>query len=70
MWYHRNVGVDGAGDPPVPISNTVVKPSGAEDTCLVTGWENRKMPTFLFFVYICISVSLLGAVFYFEYMLL
>lgn len=45
------VGVDDAGDSPVPISNTEVKPSGAEDTCLVTGRKNRKMPTF--FISIC-----------------
>ena len=41
------VGVDDAGGSPVPISNTEVKPSGAEDTYLATGRENREMPTFL-----------------------
>ena len=39
------VGVDDAGGPPVPIPNTEVKPCSAEDSCLVTGCENRKMPT-------------------------
>lgn len=39
------VGVDNAGDSPVSISNTEVKPSSAEDTYLATGRENRKMPT-------------------------
>ena len=29
--------------PPVPIPNTVVKHSEAESTCLVTGWEDRKL---------------------------
>ena len=40
----NNVGVDNAGEPPVPIPNTEVKPSGAEDTFLETGWKNREMP--------------------------
>ena len=44
----NNVGVDDIEGTPVPISNTVVKLNGAEDTWLVTVWENRKMPTFLF----------------------
>ena len=39
------VGVDDAGGPPVPIPNTEVKPCSAEDSCLVTDCENRKMPT-------------------------
>ncbi len=29
----------------LPIPNTEVKPCSAEDSCLVTGCENRKMPT-------------------------
>ena len=39
------VGVDDAGSPPVPIPNTEVKPCSAENSSLVTGCENRKMPT-------------------------
>ena len=39
------VGVDDDEGPPVPIPNTEVKLSGAEDTWLVTAWENREMPT-------------------------
>ena len=39
------VGVDDAEGPPVPIPNTEVKLSGAEDTWLETAWENREMPT-------------------------
>ena len=31
--------------PPVPIPNTEVKLNGAENSCLVTGCEDRKMPT-------------------------
>ena len=49
--YNTNisVGADDAQGTPVPIPNTVVKLSNAEDTWLVTAWENRKVPTFLFF---------------------
>ena len=39
------VGADDAEGPPVPIPNTEVKLSGAEDTWLVTARENREMPT-------------------------
>ena len=39
------VGVNDDEGPPVPIPNTVVKLIGAEDTWLVTAWENRTMPT-------------------------
>ena len=31
--------------PPVPIPNTEVKLTCADDTCLATGWENRSTPT-------------------------
>ena len=41
----RIVGVDDAEGPPVPIPNTEVKLSGAENTWLVTARENREMPT-------------------------
>ena len=41
----RIIGVDDAEGPPVPIPNTEVKLSGAEDTWLVTARENREMPT-------------------------
>ena len=40
------VGVDDAEGPPVPIPNTEVKLSGADDSWLVTACENREMPTF------------------------
>ena len=42
--YHI-VGVFNAEGPPVPIPNTEVKLSSAENTCLATDWENRSMPT-------------------------
>ena len=38
------VGVDDAEGPPVPIPNTEVKLSGAEDSAPATGCENREMP--------------------------
>ena len=41
----QRVGVEGAEGPPVPIPNTEVKLSSAEDTWLATAWENREMPT-------------------------
>ena len=31
-------------DPPVPIPNTVVKRTSADDTALATEWENRSPP--------------------------
>ena len=39
------VGVDDAEGPPVPIPNTEVKLSGAENSALETRCENRKTPT-------------------------
>ena len=40
------VGADWCEGPPVPIPNTEVKLSGAEDTWLVTARKNREMPTY------------------------
>ena len=42
------VGVDYGEGPPVPISNTVVKLTGAENTWLATARENRLTPTSIF----------------------
>ena len=39
------IGVDDAEGPPVPIPNTEVKLSGAEDSALATRCENREMLT-------------------------
>ena len=47
----RIVGVYDDEDPPVPISNTVVKLVGAEDTWLETTRENKTMPTFFFYLW-------------------
>ena len=41
----RIVGVDYGEDPPVPIPNTEVKLTCADDTWLVTARENRFSPT-------------------------
>ena len=43
--YKHSVGVDDVGGIPVPISNTEVKPNGAEDTWLATARENKEMLT-------------------------
>ena len=42
---NRVVGVFNGEGPPVPIPNTVVKLTSAENTCLATDWEDRSMPT-------------------------
>ena len=42
------VGADDGEGPPVPIPNTEVKLTGAEDTWLVTARDNRKVPTQIF----------------------
>ena len=39
------VGVFKGEAPPVPIPNTEVKLTSADDTCLETDRENRSMPT-------------------------
>ena len=39
------VGVFNGEGPPVPIPNTEVKLTSADDTCLATSRENRSMPT-------------------------
>ena len=39
------MGIDCDEGPPVPIPNTVVKLTGAEDTWLEAARENRAMPT-------------------------
>ena len=43
-WLKANpvrVGIDCGEGPPVPIPNTEVKLTYADDSCLVTGRENR-----------------------------
>ena len=47
MWFSEynsdRFSGDGYEDPPVPISNTVVKLVNAESTWLATAWEDRKL---------------------------
>ena len=46
IWYAPNiVGVFNGEGPPVPIPNTEVKLTSAENTCLATDREDRSMPT-------------------------
>ena len=46
IWFAPNVvgAINGEG-PPVPIPNTEVKLTCAENTCLVTDWKDRSVPT-------------------------
>ena len=37
-------GDNGEGDPPVPISNTEVKPFSADGTWTVGSWESKSLP--------------------------
>ena len=39
------VGVDCGEGPPVPIPNTAVKLTSAENTWVATPWEDRETPT-------------------------
>ena len=46
IWFAPNiVGVFNGEGPPVPIPNTEVKLTSAENTCLATDREDRSMPT-------------------------
>ena len=42
----KAVGVFNGEGPPVPIPNTEVKLTSADNTCLETDWEDRSMPTY------------------------
>ena len=44
MSLNKISGDDAWMDPHVPIAHTVVKQPEAESTCLVRGWEDRKLP--------------------------
>ena len=52
---------DGYEDPPVPISNTVVKLVNAESTWLATAWEDRKL-----LIKEIKNLTLMGGLFYFP----
>ena len=53
----RESGDDSCGVPPVPISNTAVKPTYAESTWLEAAWEDRELPVRLTLMR-CMSVFL------------
>lgn len=44
MNCHKFSGGNGGGATPVPISNTVVKPSNVDGTAWEIRWESRKLP--------------------------
>ena len=44
MVSRRGPGGAGGVVPPVPIPNTVVKRSSADDTAWATAWDNRPVP--------------------------
>ena len=46
----NTVGVFNGEGPPVPIPNTEVKLTSAENTCLATDREDRSMPTQALFI--------------------
>ena len=50
MWYNTiyKVGAYCREGPPVPIPNTEVKLTNAENTWMVTSRENRSVPTHTF----------------------
>ena len=53
----RLASADNAQVPPVPIPNTVVKLSRAENTCLETDRENRKVLALFFYIFSFSSVG-------------
>ena len=56
--YHAYIAsADNAQVPPVPIPNTVVKLSRAENTCLETDWEDRKVLALFFYIFSFSSVG-------------
>ena len=46
----RLASADNAQVPPVPIPNTVVKLSSAENTWMATSWEDRKVLAFSVYI--------------------
>ena len=45
ILFFKAAGVDSKEVPPVPIPNTEVKLTSADNTCLETDREDRSMPT-------------------------
>ena len=48
LYDLKKVGADGGEGTPVPIPNTAVKLTCAEDTWLEAARENKKAPTLIF----------------------
>ena len=47
----RLASADSAQDPPVPMPNTEVKLSSAENTWMETSWEDRVVLAFFFYIF-------------------
>ena len=63
---YNSIGVDDAEGPPVPIPNTEVKLSGAEDSALATRCENREMPIFVASFFFFDEADFYGRLFFLE----
>ena len=48
LRLNKLVSADSAQVPPVPMPNTEVKLSSAENTWMETSWEDREVLTFIF----------------------
>ena len=59
---YQIVGVFNGEGPPVPIPNTEVKLTSAENTCLETDWEDRSMPTQRSLSHLRLRICLLSSV--------
>ena len=64
---YKLIGVDDAEGPPVPIPNTEVKLSGAENSALATGCENREMPILVASFLLSDEADFYSRLFYFEF---
>lgn len=49
---------DNAQDPPVPMPNTEVKLSSAENTWVETPWENRKVLALFYYIKFFIKIQI------------
>ena len=64
---YKLIGVDDAEGPPVPIPNTEVKLSGAVNSALATGCENREMPILVASFLLSDEADFYSRLFYFEF---
>ena len=63
---YKLIGVDDAEGPPVPIPNTEVKLSGAENSALATRCENREMPILVASFHLSDEADFYSRLFYFA----